>query len=207
MTAEGDSLLAAGALKSLDRPEEVGSRANVDVDKLGAFARAAVAEFVPELAEAQMVPGQLQIFDFSTRMQSNVATRLVDGAMFGATAAGSQAVVTRVGDALQEPFWPEGLGINRGFLHCLDCADLTENYAALLHAHPTAGTAARAAAEEALMARREELFKLCKKVSGKTRLTELKKAKDSQGRLAYGIDPATRYTGLPPSLPAAMYEL
>ena len=24
------------------------------------------------------------------------------------------ALVTRVGDALQEPFWPEGLGINRG---------------------------------------------------------------------------------------------
>ena len=35
-------------------------------------------------------------------------------------------LVTRVGDALQEPFWPEGLGINRGFLHAFDCADLAQ---------------------------------------------------------------------------------
>ena len=32
---------------------------------------------------------------------------------------------------MQEPFWPEGLGINRGFLHVLDCADLVCGFAAL----------------------------------------------------------------------------
>ena len=41
--------------------------------------------------------------------------------------AGTQAIV----DALQEPFWPEGLGINRGFLHVLDCADLAHPFAPL----------------------------------------------------------------------------
>ena len=34
---------------------------------------------------------------------------------------------------MQEPFWPEGLGINRGFLHCLDCADLAKGCAAVRH--------------------------------------------------------------------------
>ena len=33
---------------------------------------------------------------------------------------GRKLWVTLVGDALMEPFWPEGLGINRGFLSCLD---------------------------------------------------------------------------------------
>ena len=33
-------------------------------------------------------------------------------------------LVLPIGDALQEPFWPEGLGINRGFLGAYDCAEL-----------------------------------------------------------------------------------
>ncbi|KAL3916729.1 MAG: hypothetical protein SGPRY_006696, partial [Prymnesium sp.] len=86
-----------------------------------------------------------QIFDFSTRMQSNTASKLVRDDVFGGR-----------GDS-QEPFWPEGLGINRGFLHCLDCADLVTNYSALHGgAHPAKGGV------DSLLARREELFKICK---------------------------------------------
>ena len=36
---------------------------------------------------------------------------------------------------LQEPFWPEGLGINRGFLHVLDCADLAKQVHVPSHVH------------------------------------------------------------------------
>lgn len=36
---------------------------------------------------------------------------------------GKSALVTRVGDALQEPFWPEGLGINRGLSALLRLCD------------------------------------------------------------------------------------
>jgi hypothetical protein len=47
---------------------------------------------------------------------SNRAAVLVEADELGG-APGKQVLVTRVGDALQEPFWPEGLGINRGFLY------------------------------------------------------------------------------------------
>ena len=55
----------------------------------------------------------VQIFDFSERKVSNRAAVLVDADELGG-APQQQVLVTRVGDALQEPFWPEGLGINRG---------------------------------------------------------------------------------------------
>ena len=131
--------------------------------------------------------------------------------------------VTRVGDALQEPFWPEGLGINRGFLHVLDCADLIQGYAAHLHQHgrrrrpadaASSSSKARAALElrdkaaAALLGRREELFGLVKRVSGTNRLTELKPTRDArQKAVVYSIDPASRYVHLPPSLPPASYEM
>ena len=65
--------------------------------------RKAVAKFVPPLAELELVPGQLQIFDFSERKQSNRAASFVPGSdVFGSVAAGEGLLlVTRVGDALQ----------------------------------------------------------------------------------------------------------
>ena len=128
-------------------------------------------------------------------------------------APGQQVLVTRVGDALQEPFWPEGLGINRGFLHVLDCADLVQGYAAHLERHgrkrASCGKddrAARDADAATLLQRREELFGLVKRVSGTNRLTELKPTRDCRQKpIQYHIDPATRYLHLPRSLPAANY--
>ena len=133
MTAEADSLLAHGALRSKDAESLVGA-ANVDLAALERFARLAIAEFVPGLATVPLLPKQLQIFDFSERRQSNAAARVLPAARFGGR-PGNRLVVTRVGDALQEPFWPEGLGINRGFLHVLDCADLVQGYGSILRAH------------------------------------------------------------------------
>ena len=129
MTAEAEGLLKAGALISKDDPELVGPH-NVSMAKLEAFSRAAIAEFAPRLKEQPMLPRQLQIFDFSERRQSNVASLVLPAERFGGS-YGRRMIVTRVGDALQEPFWPEGLGINRGFLHCLDCADLALGQAEL----------------------------------------------------------------------------
>ena len=124
------------------------------------------------------------------------------------------AITTRAGDALQEPFWPEGLGINRGFLHVFDCADLVQGYASLLHTHgrSQAGQSPMAKAQReadgsALLQRREELFTLVKRVSGTNRLTELKPTRDSvrQRPISYGVDPATRYIHLPRAMPPANY--
>ena len=40
--------------------------------------------------------------------------------MFEAKRSSQQVCVMAVGDSLIEPFWPEGLGINRGFHSALD---------------------------------------------------------------------------------------
>ena len=119
--------------------------------------------------------------------------------------------------------WPEGLGINRGVLHVLDCADLVQGYAALRQTYPPgllsasaeavptrgasrarADATAAASAMEALLQRRESLFGYTKRVSGHNRLTELKAFEASDGaskRYCYTTDPHSRYTRLPPSLP------
>ena len=275
MTAEADGLLAAGALLSKEAPDLV-DRSNVSLPHLEAFARHAVAEFAPRLKEQPLLPKQLQIFDFSERRQSNLASIVVPAERFGGSKE-KRLVVTRVGDALQEPFWPEGLGINRGFLHCLDCADLARGQAALERKRvrkeggggggaaaaapgsarptsqrdaasspagmasppppspafpPTPATAARsdaapspafpptpalpdvsadgsASADAASLAsfdaelaklvqRREDLYNCTKRVSGTTQKSELKPTVDAKRELRYRIDPATRYTHLPP---------
>ena len=182
--------------------------------------RLAVAEFVPPLASAELVCEDgvqgVQIFDFSERKVSNKASVLIDAEQLGGS-SGHQVLVTRVGDALQEPFWPEGLGINRGFLHCFDCADLIQGYASLLHKHgrhvhgeaADAGSEAAQAREEAsaeLLQRREELFGLVKRVSGTNRLTELKPTRDHRQKpCVYMVDPASRYVHLPRALPPKRY--
>ena len=140
MTAEADSLLRCGALLSKDGGggesgdggggSSLVSPKNVSLAALEAYARKAIGEFAPQLKQQPLLPKQLQIFDFSERRQSNVASLVLPAERFGGSAR-KRLVVTRVGDALQEPFWPEGLGINRGFLHCLDCADLARGQAAL----------------------------------------------------------------------------
>ena len=77
----------------------------MDRAQLEAFVRIAVSEFVPALADAELVAKQgVQIFDFSERKVSNKASVLIDATRLHG-APGAQVLVTRVGDALQEPFW------------------------------------------------------------------------------------------------------
>ena len=78
--------------------------ANVDRQRLEAYARAAIVAFVPALGEQPLVPGQLSVFDFSSRRQSSQAAAVVPGAVLGGRQE-TCCLVTRVGDALQEPFW------------------------------------------------------------------------------------------------------
>ena len=214
MTAQADSMLSFGALKQAavaHDPNSLCARSNIDYEKMESYCRRAVGAFVPQLETHELVPNQLQLFDFSERKQSNRATALVPSKKLAASAQGgaaaaaggdggaahSQVLVTRVGDALQEPFWPEGLGINRGFLHCLDCADLAKGYARAL----AKGGGDLGAALEQLCARREGLFQVTKQVSGYNRATELKPYADKQHKLAYQHDPRSRYVNLPADLP------
>ena len=77
---------------------------------------------MPSLEKKEMCPGQLSIFDFSERKQSNRAATVVHGSSLGELRGDFLCVVARVGDALQEPFWPEGLGTNRGVHNARDAA-------------------------------------------------------------------------------------
>jgi len=195
MTAQADSLVSFGAFKRALPQATICGRDNLDLQKLEGFARTAIAEFVPELAAHELVPSSLQLFDFSERKQSSAAAAAFSPTVFGGAAGGGAVVVTRVGDALQEPFWPEGLGINRGFLHAFDCADLARGMADLTRAR--SGARLDKAAADALIARREALFNVTKQVGGSNRKTELKPERNKRREISYRIDPATRYVRMP----------
>ena len=205
MTADAGSLLHAGALESQDVADLL-SGDNVDMDALEAYARVAVKEFIPQLAGQPMLAGQLQIFDFSERKQSNISTVSLGADRFGGS-ADERVLVTRVGDALQEPFWPEGLGINRGFLQVLDCADMIKHYLqARRDLREGSGRVTPSTLDEALggvVMRREFLYGCTKRISGTNRLSELKPPTAKSGgttTVAYRIDPCTRYCHLPPGV-------
>lgn len=194
-TTVSDALHAFGALRSLkESASGLCAADNIDTSRLEAYMRLAIAAFVPELARAEVIPGTqgLTLFDFSERKHSNRAAAAVAGHALGGR-QDAPCIVTRVGDALQEPFWPEGLGINRGFLGALDCADLVHRAMPLLL--KPLGTPATTVEDFAeLLRRREEIFGLTKRISGSNRLTELKAHLDLKtGKFAYTLDPSTRY--------------
>ena len=83
-----------------------------------------------------------------------------------------------VGDALMEPFWPEGLGVNRGFLSALDAAWV------LTHFHRTG----RTADTQLALSKRAELLEKLKSLSAFTKDTILKPEYQS-----YELLPSTRY--------------
>lgn len=82
---------------------------NVNITQLSAMVKRVAAFFgLPtDLCESQGA----MIFDFSGVKRLESATTVADGIFACA-----------VGDALLEPFWPEGLGIIRGFMSALDAA-------------------------------------------------------------------------------------
>ena len=191
LTTNAEALIAYGALKEVtEEPSQLCARDNVVSDRLEAYARRAVAAFVPPLAEHPLCSAQLSIFDFSERKQSNKAVAVVPGSALGSEAP--TALVTRVGDALQEPFWPEGLGINRGFLGAYDCADLILRAAPLLL--PPLGSPPPSLSDWApLLDHREALFQLTKRLSATNRQAELRPPLDGRRKLAYTLQPHTRY--------------
>ena len=74
MTADADSLNAMGALRSVDTAEaDLCSASNVDRDKLAKYVRLAVAEFVPQLAQAELVEGH------AVRQALTLKAELVEG--------------------------------------------------------------------------------------------------------------------------------
>jgi len=64
-------------------------------------------------------PNDVTIFDFSGNRRAQSGCAFLQSPHCPSDAEGS-AMVVLVGDALMEPFWPEGLGIVRGFHSVLD---------------------------------------------------------------------------------------
>lgn len=162
MTPTKRSLLAAGVL--LDgRPEngQLLDGANVSVPRL--------SEAVQQVAEFFGLPKQfcesqgIMIFDFSG-VRRVVSPSVVVGEVF----------VCACGDALLEPFWPEGLGIMRGFMSALDASA----------AAVTAATQGREAAAKQLSA----TYNVLKSVAAQSASQCLQK----DHRL-YRLAPETRY--------------
>ena len=92
--------------------------------------------------------------------------------------AGTQLAVLVVGDALLEPFWPEGLGINRGFLSALDAVWLLTHFHSDGHTHDV----------RLALSKRAELLEKLRQLSAFTKETLLKP--DYQG---FELLPSSRY--------------
>lgn len=175
MTPTKKSLQQLGVLQE-DAPDGTAP----DASKLARVARAATA--FPWKPEERPLPeetldttvGEASLFDFSTTRRAASGLRVVRAA---AAEGGEEAemLVGLCGDTLIEPFWPEGLGIMRGFLAALDLASAAKLFA-------ESGDAPAAADHF------ESAFRQLKSLAAQTRDSVLR----SDWR-AFSLDPSTRY--------------
>mmetsp|Transcript_107240 Transcript_107240/g.201869 ORF Transcript_107240/g.201869 Transcript_107240/m.201869 type:complete len:106 (-) Transcript_107240:8-325(-) len=91
---------------------------------------------------------------------------------------GPQLLVAAVGDALMEPFWPEGLGITRGFLGALDACWTMQDLKSC------------DGDVKELIERQKKTFGALRQLSAFTRGNLL--VENAKG---FTLDPATRYKG------------
>jgi hypothetical protein len=123
MTAKKESLLTNGVLKNDLDKENILSDGNTDMDALKMFALKAALHSTENnpLKKSAQLPCTMDdlvdvsIFNFSELYSSAHASRVVER-------GGHRMVLGLVGDSLMQPFWPEGLGISRGFLSVWDTA-------------------------------------------------------------------------------------
>lgn len=111
MTPIKRSLVELGVLRdSQTAPGRLLHESNVDIQQLS-FLVKKVATFFSLPTEMCASQGAM-IFDFSGVQRLEAPCTLL----------GDDCFICAVGDALLEPFWPEGLGIMRGFMSALDAA-------------------------------------------------------------------------------------
>lgn len=124
MTPTRSALVRFGVLRQDLRSGDLLAASNVDRTKMAAFARAVAAYFKLPARCGLVETGQaVQLFDFSSRRACKESCRvLVD------KTSKSKLPVFVAGDALLEPFWPEGLGVNRGFHTALDTVFVIQQY-------------------------------------------------------------------------------
>lgn len=165
MTPKRQNLLDEGVL-TLDYPNvsDLVMDDNINKPVLHAYLKR-VVQFLklPQKAEFARV----RLFDFSARTRADKAASIL-------TAKGKKLYVGLIGDALIEPFWPEGLGTCRGFLSALDACWMVVQVGVR--------------SDEQLLADRELAYRIVQHVTGFRREDLQKNVRK------YDVDPKTRYT-------------
>ena len=142
-------------------------------------------------ARAAQFGHSLDIFDFSERHMMRRAAEVVIKVDGEPRPPSRPLLVEFVGDALQEPFWPEGLGINRGMHNALDACWVANQWAE--------GQASPARAAQ-LIEERQQLYKAkTLQMHGKNRKMLLGYTADNSPKTApapayhYSPHPESRY--------------
>ena len=173
MTVKKDSLLKNGILKEDVSKEGLLDKDNQNMDALKEFVlKAAVhsTERNPVKKSARLECSldnlvDVSIFNFSELYRSAQASRVIER-------RGRRLLIGLVGDSLMQPFWPEGLGISRGFLSVWDAAWMVRQFCL----KPKDKVLE-------VLAEREKLYSLQKTVDNKL----------EKNYNEWSIDPATRY--------------
>jgi hypothetical protein len=117
-------LLEMGVLKQKLPKSQLLNSSNLDVGKLRDAARVIATDCGLPVTAEFFHTNPVQLFDFSSLARCEIPAKIlgadgsvVDGTPENATKTGGpgSGLVFPVGDALQEPLWTSGLGVNRGF--------------------------------------------------------------------------------------------
>ena len=116
MTTKVAALHKAGVVSTIrDSVKETLKADNIDFDRLRKIGRlCANCVGIPNDAPYSQKNG-IQAFDFSCRGLCSSFFRWLEG-----HSGSPRALVLPIGDALQNPYWPQGLGVNMGFHGALD---------------------------------------------------------------------------------------
>eukprot|EP00928_Gymnodinium_smaydae_P086891 TRINITY_DN71293_c0_g1_i1.p1 TRINITY_DN71293_c0_g1~~TRINITY_DN71293_c0_g1_i1.p1 ORF type:complete len:1008 (+),score=97.26 TRINITY_DN71293_c0_g1_i1:85-3108(+) len=190
MTPTPKSLHAMGVLRDLACVPLLG-RANIDIARLDVLVRQ-ITNFPFKEDEMPVLesitcdlggqpPGYAdngpQLFDFSTTRRCQEGLKFLHplSAEVQNTENNDSLLTILVGDALMEPFWPEGLGIIRGFFGVLDACSAVKQWA-------------EGASESDTRLHHDVAFQKLKTLSAATRSRTLHDKEEK-----YALAPETRY--------------
>merc|ERR1719277_2431202 len=177
MTPTRKSLVNIGIVKA-DAPV---TPENIDNERLTEVVRKVVAfrwreedPVMPEETLASPV-GAPALIDFSNTRRACSGLQIIEGTGGSASSTPPKLLVGLCGDSLIEPFWPEGLGVVRGFFAALDFAASCKIWA-------------QSGDTEAASAQFEAAYRQLKSLAAKTRGAVLRP--DDR---AFRLHPTTRY--------------